>query len=468
MDRLTNAFLCIFLFLFSFVPVVLHYSNPLIFCFLFGIGLFLLFMVKFKRLDYMTKLFLSALVLRVIAAAVIRTPPESDFALLLDASQRINNGDMSFLDTIYFQKWDYQMGFVFFQSTLLKIWNSVDFLKVVNCFFSAGNTLFIYLIAKEFVSQKSAKIVSVLYCIFPFSVFYVTILSNQFSASFFAYLALYILISKGRMHEYLKYFIVAVLLVLSNVLRPESIIPLLSILLYLMLTIRNDNYKHRLVCFFLLVSSYFLLKLAIGKLFALCNIAPYELSNNDPLWKFVLGFDHRSGGTYSETGNFYTSNKEALALIQDRILQPPHKLLLLFSSKIRTFWCGSDASWVFEPLSESGTHFLGFTFSVSNLGSFVNDCSKKIAFVMYLFLIIGVAAYIKKRNCNPKVLIVINQVFVTFGVYLLIEVQPRYIFHVQLSVFILAALGIDFLINLLKDKKEKLLPYLERKERNRK
>ena len=81
---------------------------------------------------------------------------------------------------------------------------------------------------------------------------------------------------------------------------------------------------------------------------------------------------------------------------------------------------------------------------------------------MYILLLIGIVAYIKKENRSNNVLSILSQVFVTFSVFLLVEVQARYIFHIQLSIFILAALGIDFLGDLLKDSKKKLLAYLER------
>lgn len=464
MNRLTKVFIYTFLVLFAFVPVILHFCDFLVVCYLFAVALFVLFLVKFDKMNFAVKLFLSALAIRLVVAATIQTPPQSDFALLLDASQRLNNGDMSFLDTVYFQKWDYQMGFVFFQSILLKIWNDTDFLRVVNCFFSAGNTLLIYLIAREFASRKSAKIASVLYCFLPFSVFYVTILSNQFSASFFSYLGLYLIISKGKMNEFLKYFIASVLLVISNVLRPESIIPLLSILIYLVLSIRKGTCKNCLLRVSILVSTYFLLKLIIGKLFAITGIAPFGLSNNDPLWKFVLGFDHGSGGVYSDAGNFYATNEEALSLIQDRAFTYLHKLLYLFSNKINVFWSGSATYWIFGPLLESGTYILRVNFPINGLAEFVKDYSFNISLAMYVLLLIGMVAFIKKEPCNTKVLIIMSQVFITFGVYLLIEVQARYIFHIQLSVFILAALGIDFLSDLFKNSKKKLLTYLDRKE----
>ena len=35
------------------------------------------------------------------------------------------------------------------------------------------------------------------------------------------------------------------------------------------------------------------------------GITQYELSNRDPLWKFVCGFNHDTKGTYSEEDSNY-------------------------------------------------------------------------------------------------------------------------------------------------------------------
>ena len=69
-------------------------------------------------------------------------------------------------------------------------------IKIVNCLFSAGIVLFIYLIAKEFTSEKAAKIVSCCYMILPFPLLFNTVLSNQHISSFMFLLAIWILISK--------------------------------------------------------------------------------------------------------------------------------------------------------------------------------------------------------------------------------------------------------------------------------
>ena len=65
-------------------------------------------------------------------------------------------------------------------------------------------------------------------------------------------------------------------------------------------------------------------------------------------------------------------------------------------------------------------------------------------FLSYILAAAGTAALIRKSRAGKKrpenVLILINQVFVTFGVYLLIEIQPRYVYFVQISVFMLAGM----------------------------
>ena len=65
----------------------------------------------------------------------------------------------------------------------------------------------------------------------------------------------------------------------------------------------------------------------------------------------------------------------------------------------------------------------------------------------FLYILVGLGAMnsLKKREINKYALLIITQIFVTFGVYIFIEVQPRYLYHIQISVLIVAALGISAL-----------------------
>lgn len=65
-------------------------------------------------------LFLLSLVIHLGAVAFLTTPIESDFALQYEASRQFAQGDFSFQDTVYFQKWGYQTGLVIWQGDPFK------------------------------------------------------------------------------------------------------------------------------------------------------------------------------------------------------------------------------------------------------------------------------------------------------------------------------------------------------------
>lgn len=403
---------------------------------------------------YALWLFLIALFIRIAVILIVKTPAQQDFYILFDASQRILKSDYSFLDTRYFQLWSYQMGFVFFQSLLLRLWNNILILKLFNCLLSAATTVLVYLIAKEFAGEKSSRMVSLVYCFLPFPLFYVPILSNQFFASFLIYLGIYLFISsKIKLKGWARALILAVLLAFANVLRPESIIPLFSVALYLILTVNKKNFKENLLELAILIAVYFALSRLISMLFSVTGLSPNGLGNNAPHWKFVLGFNHTTQGGYSNADIPYLEDAAAAwAVVKERVLVPIPQLMQLFSAKIKTFWTGSALYWSFNYCKETGLSLLGFTIGTAGIVSAMTSVSKYLGNILYLLVLIGVLWYIRKEAHNSKILLLINQVFVTFGVYLLIEVQARYSYHVQISVVILSALGVQAVARFLRRK----------------
>ena len=169
MDKFIKAWVWLFLIFFILV-VLMSIENALILAVLF-LALLLFINKKFKLKKFPIILFLIALFLRIIICLVVKTEPISDFKALLEASRSINVSDFSFLNSTYFLTWAYQMGFVFYQSLLLKIFDSVLFLKIVNCFITSSICVLIYYIAKEFIKEKYARVVSLFYCFFsiPFN-----------------------------------------------------------------------------------------------------------------------------------------------------------------------------------------------------------------------------------------------------------------------------------------------------------
>ena len=135
-------------------------------------------------------LFIFMLIIRIIVILIINTSVESDFKVMFDAAQSLTNKVNIMNDSTYFFRYAYQTGPVLFMTFLLEICNSLTFLKIINCIFSAINCILIYYICKKISTEKSAKLFSLLYGLLPFPLFFNTILSNQIPASTLFYLGI--------------------------------------------------------------------------------------------------------------------------------------------------------------------------------------------------------------------------------------------------------------------------------------
>lgn len=444
--KIKNLWVLLFAVCFISVPLALMPKGSVLAIALFAAVLF--FVNKFKIGHFSVFLFLLALVLRIGVVIAVPTPPVSDFEVLLGASQQMIAGKGDYINTSYFQAWPYQIGFAFFQSLLLRIWNDVLFLKILNSVLAAATCVLVYKIACEFASDKASQCAALIYCFLPFPFFYVTVLSNQFVSSFLIYLGLYILISeKIKINEQIKYLIFGVLLAIANLLRPESIIPLFATVLYLVISLKKDNLKRNLLNILILLVVYYGTFKLFECLFVVTGVSPLGLGNNDPLWKFVAGFNHSTHGQYSGNDWELLKTTSAMDLIKSRVFVPISELISLFIEKMKIFWCGGGVSWAFTAFYKEGLPFLGATLRIVDDVALAELASKWLMVISYFLLAVGAIKCFKNRCLNSKVLLIINQVFVTFGVYLLIEVQPRYIYHVQVSTLIIAAIGIGVIID---------------------
>ena len=439
----------IFMIFFICVPLFLLPEGLFVAFVAFALVLFFVNKVNIKRFSLF--IFILALALRVCVVFAVPTPPASDFQVHFEASQQMVAGDNNYLEMSYFKTWAYQIGIVFFQSLFLRIWNNVIILKLVNCIISAATCVLVYKIANEFTENKPSQGAALIYCFLPFTVFYPTILSNQYPSSFLIYLGIYIVISKKlKLNSYVRYSLFGGLLALADVFRPESIIPLFATVLFLLITINKENIKQNFINIGLLLIAYFGVFNIINSLFIVTQIAPLGLSNNDPLWKFVSGFNHSTKGQWSLDDTFLVQTVPEIDIIKSRVFVPIHQLIELFVSKIKIFWCGTGVEWAFSSFYESGITVFGKYLSVGKFVNFANATSMWMMVLSYLLVIWGVAKGLKKKTDNPHILLLVNQIFVTFGVYLIIEVQPRYIYHIQISVLIVVALGISAIYDAVK------------------
>lgn len=455
---LNKKFANIFLYALFIIMGVLFLSmfikNTIIFA-IISIGIIYFVSKKFNCKRFAIVLFLFSFIVRLITVLVLKTPIESDFKVLYDASVKLLEGDLSFNQLGYFKLWGYQIGQVVYQAFLLKIWNDVLFIKIVNCFISSGTVVLTYLISKEIFQEKTAKMVSLLYSIFIFPILFNAVLSNQILSTFLMYLAIYVLFAKrfDQWKEWIRFLIVGVLLALSNIIRPEAIVTLTTVIVFCIYYLKRGNIKQTLKKILLIFVSYFAITTIASTILIVTNISPSGLSNKDPLWKFVLGFNYETTGTYSTKDEYASGNKELeLELIKERTIGNIEKLPILFVKKIRNFWFTSDIYWSNNYLDATSVSILGQNISGSSINQLLINYNRNIYYFMYICLFLGIyqTRKVQKREIVNFLAILLC---VYLGVYLLIEIMPRYAYAPQVALFILSGFGIEYIFNKLEVKR---------------
>lgn len=390
-------------------------------------------------------LFITSLILRIFMILIFNFPQVSDFKTLLDASYLFTNNDFSFQNQQYFTMWGYQTGFVIYQGLILKLFNSVFILKLLNAIFSSVLCVLIYLFGKKICSEKSARMASLLYMIFPFSLYLNTVLANHHLATFLMYLGVFFLLKKEKSIK--DYIIAAILISLGNIIRPEGIIVIFTLILFEIFRLKKDKILETLknVGIFLII--YFMIgtlsSFAVEKL----GINDEGFKNNNPMWKFVLGFNSDSCGYYTPSDEKYLNdeNKE-LEVIKNRISVGPVKMGKLLTCKINKFWLQTEISSKNEMYNDKTYNIFGINIKFKDLENIVVKFNSVLYIITLLMCILGLV-FNRKKVIKDNSFFFVILMMVTFFVYLLIEIQPRYAYFIHVSIFILSTYGYDYVLS---------------------
>ena len=200
----------------------------------------------------------------------------------------------------------------------------------------------------------------------------------------------------------------------------------------------------------ILFSVYYGLKYIVSLLFIITGLSSYGLANMNPYYKFIVGLNYETNGGWNEADYLCSGNSQmCMEIMRQRITQPLSNMIQLFLRKIKIFWQGGTLWWSFADALENGMIFFGRSIDISLTYALLEKINKSITVITYGLLMIGEIGALRRED-NSKIVLLTNFVFITFGIYLLIEVQPRYVYCVQVAVFILASLGIEKLINAYK------------------
>lgn len=443
-DFLSNIFMYLVIFVFSVISFIFLMKNS-IFMSIIAFAIVIYISLKNNIKYFPILLFITSLILRIFMVLIFNFPQVSDFKTLLDASYLFANNDFSFQNQQYFTMWGYQTGFVIYQGLLLKLFNSVFILKLLNAIFSSILCVLIYFFGKKICSEKSARMASLLYMIFPFSLYLNTILANHHLSTFLMYIGIFFLIKKEKSIK--DYIIAAVLISLGNIIRPEGIIVVFTLILFEIFRLKKDEILKTLknVGMFLII--YFMIgtlsSFAVEKL----GINDEGLRNNNPKWKFVLGFNSDSCGYYTPLDEKYLNdeNKE-LEVIKNRISVSPTKMGKLLTCKINKFWLQTEISSKNEMYNDKTYNIFGINIKFKDLENIVVKFNSALYIITLLMCIVGVV-FNRKKVIKDNSFFFVILMMVTFFVYLLIEIQPRYAYFIHVSIFILSTYGYDYILS---------------------
>ncbi|CAH8773278.1 hypothetical protein [Paenibacillus dendritiformis] len=355
---------------------------------------------------------------------------------MYNAAIKMSSGDFSYNSSNYFRTWTYQLGFTMYQALIIKIFGtSMATLKILNALYCMGITVLVYQISSTLFGDIAAKFSSVIYCFYIPSIVMSSVLTNQHLGTFLFYLAFYYFLRNPTLNVK-KTILCAVLISMGNIVRPLGSLVLVCILFYsllfLLLNKRTIRKTFRFICVFMV--SYFAIFYLVSFFAIGTGISSSHLKNHEPLWKFVLGFNHETSGRYSKADSEFVfqynlgeeRNKVEKEIIKNRI-SDWKSLPGLFLDKIKIMWSDSDALYWSLNTQEN-----------KRLSNILNLISHASYWVIMSFLLVSVFWLIFRYDNDERYLFFVVLILGYFSIHLLIEIQTRYRYFIMPSIILIS------------------------------
>ena len=343
MEKIKKIFIYVMLILIGLFISISTFENGILLSIL-SIVFIYLFVNKVNIKRFSLFLIIFCLVTKIVAILLLNNQILADYYIMYDASLKVLFKDLSFVNKFYFTQWGYQLFHVFYQALMLKFINNIIFLKILNCIYSTIITVVIYNIVKKISSEKSARIVSLLYAISLYPLYLNGVLGNQQLAMMLMLIAIYIFLFKKR--NIVNLLLVGFLMGVSNLERPEGIVYILTIIIYIIFT--NKKFKEILKNVMLILIMYLIVTNGASLAMIKFNINDIGFKNSNPQWKFLIGFNYKYDGKNNIEDEIYLTdtkkeNEEIIRRITDF-----KKLPNLFYQKIKIQWLYDDLDNTFN------------------------------------------------------------------------------------------------------------------------
>ena len=440
MNKLFNYFIII---VFTILIIMFSIYNNL---FLGILALFISYYISKSRniKNYPLFLIITSLIIRLATILIMNIDQVTDYYLINEAAIKFANNDFSFVNDSYFSVWAYQLGFTIYEGIIYKIFNSIWALKILNIIYSTLTTYLIYKITNKFSSEKASRFISLLYMILPLPLLLNITLNNHILSGLLILFSLTFIIKKDAKSK--DFLLASILLALSNIIRPETIIIIFSIFIYMLLKINKNTYKNIFKNLLILIIIYLTINVGFSKLLILTNFNDVGLKNTNPTWKFVLGTNHETCGHYSfiDEVNILGNKDLQKETILNRI-KDPIKDIKLLSCKANNYWLLKDFDTLNTTYNDKKIFNISFNTIKKQVISF-NSVIYLSIFILCLLSIFKSRNKLYKDNTILFVIIMITNLFV----FSLIEIQARYTYFNIICIFIISSYGFDYISNIIK------------------
>jgi hypothetical protein len=381
--------------------------------------------------------------------------PVQDFNTMYTAAAQLAQGSHAYLEDVYFFNWAYQSGFVAYEALVIRLFGSSLLpLQLLNALWLALTNVLVYRIGCRFLPEKAAMTVSILYAIYPAPLFLAGVLTNQHLSVLLLYCALWVLVS-GRELTPARASAAGALIALGNAIRPIGVVLLLAAVIWIMLRAMAHNKRTAALPALWTAASYVLVGLLLSGAITLSGINPEGLTNNQPMWKFVVGLNQTSSGSWNSTDyEQYLSlpTDEAHAAmteaVRDRLSVGPAKLAGLALRKSSTMWAANeDLFWGFGHLDEQAPA-VTFPFSIpwGTLQRLLAYCDKGVYLLSFALALAGLFLHLFKKDRGGIPLVLVLLLCGYYAVHLIVEVQSRYRYFLMPCVFLLAGIAVARLL----------------------
>ncbi|MBE6973591.1 MAG: glycosyltransferase family 39 protein [Ruminococcaceae bacterium] len=403
---------------------------------------------------FASALFLARFALALFFILWLNSQPVQDFDTMYSAALQLARGSREYLDNIYFFNWAYQSAFVAYEALVIALFgDSLLPLQLLNAVYLAGTNVLVYLTAKRFLPEKAAMTAGILYAIYPAPLFLAGVLTNQHLSVFLLYSALYLLLGKDLTP--LRALGAGTIMALGNAMRPIGVILMLASLLWLLIRAAHRADLRTALHGIYVAVSYFAVGAALSGLIIVTGINPEGLSNNQPMWKFVVGLNQDSSGCWNRTDyETYLSlptdqaHETMTEEVKNRLSVGPVALADLALRKSAVMWAGNeDLYWGFGHLEQEVPAItFPITLSWNSIQLLLGSLDKGIYLLAFALALVGLLLRLRRPEQCGRSLLLVLLLCGYYAVHLIVEVQSRYRYFLMPCVFLLAGIAVTRLL----------------------